>query len=187
MVRDPSIVSPSLTGVFIGGGHNKHGTGSRCTLPKQCRPPSPRRHRSLRVAPIPACICQNSCRASSFHTSRSMKFCRSSGQVRERFLLTNKKFFLSGACAAAQWTIACIVPTPSSSPPPALLDSAGGTPSSRDDFRCGCAGGVPSSVRPLHPPCLGPCTMAAYSIRLQLHGWVSRRGVFSLAPHRPTE
>ena len=38
MVRDPSIVSPSLTGVFIGGGHNKHGTGSRCTLPKQCRP-----------------------------------------------------------------------------------------------------------------------------------------------------
>ena len=37
MVRDPSIVSPSLTGVFIGGGHNKHGTGSRCTLPKQCR------------------------------------------------------------------------------------------------------------------------------------------------------
>ena len=29
MVRDPSIVSPSLTGVFIGGGHNKHGTGSR--------------------------------------------------------------------------------------------------------------------------------------------------------------
>ena len=29
MVRDPSIVSPSLTGVFIGGGHiNKHGTGS---------------------------------------------------------------------------------------------------------------------------------------------------------------
>ena len=32
MVRDPSIVSPSLTGVFIGGGHNKHGTGSRCTL-----------------------------------------------------------------------------------------------------------------------------------------------------------
>ena len=43
MVRDPSIVSPSLTGVFIGGGHNKHGTGSRCTLPKQCRPPSPRR------------------------------------------------------------------------------------------------------------------------------------------------
>ena len=43
MVRDPSIVSPSLTGMFIGGGHNKHGTGSRCTLPKQCRPPSPRR------------------------------------------------------------------------------------------------------------------------------------------------
>ena len=43
MVRDPSIVSPSLSGVFIGGGHNKHGTGSRCTLPKQCRPPSPRR------------------------------------------------------------------------------------------------------------------------------------------------
>jgi len=43
MVRDPSIVSPSLTGVFIGGGHNKHGTGSRCTLPEQCRPPSPRR------------------------------------------------------------------------------------------------------------------------------------------------
>ena len=44
MVRDPSIVSPSLTGVFIGGGHNKHGAGSRCTLPKQCRgPPSPRR------------------------------------------------------------------------------------------------------------------------------------------------
>ena len=43
MVRDPSIVSPSLTGVFIGGGHHKHGTGSRCTLPKQCRPPSPRR------------------------------------------------------------------------------------------------------------------------------------------------
>ena len=41
MVRDPSIVSPSLTGVFIGGGYNKHGTGSRCTLPKQCRPPSP--------------------------------------------------------------------------------------------------------------------------------------------------
>ena len=27
----------------LGGGHNKHGTGSRCTLPKQCRPPSPRR------------------------------------------------------------------------------------------------------------------------------------------------
>ena len=26
MVRDPSIVSPSLTGVFIGGGHNKHGS-----------------------------------------------------------------------------------------------------------------------------------------------------------------
>ena len=26
MVRDPSIVSPSLAGVFIGGGHNKHGT-----------------------------------------------------------------------------------------------------------------------------------------------------------------
>ena len=43
MVRDPSIVSPTLTGVFIGGGHNKHGTGSRCTLPRQCRPPSPRR------------------------------------------------------------------------------------------------------------------------------------------------
>ena len=43
MVRDPSIVSPTLTGVFIGGGHNKHGTGSRCTLQKQCRPPSPRR------------------------------------------------------------------------------------------------------------------------------------------------
>ena len=43
MVRDPSIVSPSLTGMFIGGGHNKHGAGSRCTLPKQCRPPSPRR------------------------------------------------------------------------------------------------------------------------------------------------
>ena len=43
MVRDPSIVSPSLTGVFIGGGHNKHGTGSRYTLPKQCGPPSPRR------------------------------------------------------------------------------------------------------------------------------------------------
>ena len=43
MVRDPSIVSPSLAGVLIGGGHNKHGTGSRCTLPKQCRPPSPRR------------------------------------------------------------------------------------------------------------------------------------------------
>ena len=40
MVRDPSVV---LTGVFIGGGHNKHGAGSRCTLPKQCRPPSPRR------------------------------------------------------------------------------------------------------------------------------------------------
>ena len=36
-------VLPSLTGVFIGGGHNKHGTGSRCTLPRQCRPPSPRR------------------------------------------------------------------------------------------------------------------------------------------------
>ena len=38
MVRDPSIVSPSLTGVFIGltgvfmrGSYNKHGTGSRCT------------------------------------------------------------------------------------------------------------------------------------------------------------
>ena len=45
MVRDPSIVSPSLTGVVIGGGHNKHGTGSRCTLlkVKQYRPPSPRR------------------------------------------------------------------------------------------------------------------------------------------------
>ena len=43
MERDPSIVSPTLTGVSIGGGHNKHGTGSRCTLPKQCRPPSPRR------------------------------------------------------------------------------------------------------------------------------------------------
>ena len=27
----------------MGGGHNKHGAGSRCTLPKQCRPPSPRR------------------------------------------------------------------------------------------------------------------------------------------------
>ena len=35
MVRDPSIVSPSLAGVFIGEGHNKHGTGSRCTLQKQ--------------------------------------------------------------------------------------------------------------------------------------------------------
>ena len=33
--RDPSIVSPSLAGVFIG--HNKHGTGSRCTLQKHCR------------------------------------------------------------------------------------------------------------------------------------------------------
>ena len=43
MVRDPTIVSPSLAGVLIGGGHNKHGTGSRCTLPRQCRPPSPRR------------------------------------------------------------------------------------------------------------------------------------------------
>ena len=43
MVRDPSIVSPTLTGVFTGGGHNKHGAGSRCTLPRQCRPPSPRR------------------------------------------------------------------------------------------------------------------------------------------------
>ena len=43
MVRDPSIVSPTLTGVFIGGGHNKHGAGSRCTLLTQCRPPSPRR------------------------------------------------------------------------------------------------------------------------------------------------
>ena len=32
MVRDPSIVSPSLAGVFMGGVHNKHGTGSRCTL-----------------------------------------------------------------------------------------------------------------------------------------------------------
>ena len=41
MVRDPSIVSPSLTGVFIGGGHNKHGTGSGCTLPRQYRPPLP--------------------------------------------------------------------------------------------------------------------------------------------------
>ena len=41
MVRDPSIVSPTLTGVFIGGGHNKHGTGLRCTLQKQCRPPLP--------------------------------------------------------------------------------------------------------------------------------------------------
>jgi len=27
----------------LGGGHNKHGTGSRCTLLRQCRPPSPRR------------------------------------------------------------------------------------------------------------------------------------------------
>ena len=27
----------------LGGGHNKHGAGSRCTLQKQCRPPSPRR------------------------------------------------------------------------------------------------------------------------------------------------
>ena len=31
MVRDPSIVSPTLTGVVLGGGHNKHGTGSKCT------------------------------------------------------------------------------------------------------------------------------------------------------------
>ena len=32
MVRDPSIVSPSLTGVFIGGGHNKQvqDRGARC-------------------------------------------------------------------------------------------------------------------------------------------------------------
>ena len=29
MVRDPSIVSPSLSGVVIGGGHNKHGTNYR--------------------------------------------------------------------------------------------------------------------------------------------------------------
>ena len=36
MVRDPSTVSPTLTGVFIGGViHNKHGTGSRCTLQKE--------------------------------------------------------------------------------------------------------------------------------------------------------
>ena len=43
MVRDPSIVSPSLTGVFIGGGGVITNTvpGSRCTLLKQCRPPSP--------------------------------------------------------------------------------------------------------------------------------------------------
>ena len=35
IVRDPSIVSPSqLAGVFISGGHNKHGTGSSCTLQK---------------------------------------------------------------------------------------------------------------------------------------------------------
>ena len=26
------------------GGHDKHGTGSRCTLQKQCRPPSPSSH-----------------------------------------------------------------------------------------------------------------------------------------------
>ena len=36
------LVSPQpklfLTGVLIGGGHNKHGTGSG-SLPKQCRPP----------------------------------------------------------------------------------------------------------------------------------------------------
>ena len=38
-----AVVQTSLAGVFIGGGHNKHGTGSRCTLRKQCRPPSPRR------------------------------------------------------------------------------------------------------------------------------------------------
>ena len=37
-------VSPSLTGVFIGGViTNTVHTGSRCTLQKQCRPPSPRR------------------------------------------------------------------------------------------------------------------------------------------------
>ena len=41
MVRDPSIVSPSLAGCVYGGGHNKHDTGPRCTLLKQCRPPSP--------------------------------------------------------------------------------------------------------------------------------------------------
>jgi len=55
VVRDPSIVSPSLTGVFIGGGHNKHGTGSRCTLQKQCRPPSPSSHQE----PPAARTCQN--------------------------------------------------------------------------------------------------------------------------------
>ena len=41
MVRDPSIVSPSLAGCVYGVGHNKHDTGPRCTLLKQCRPPSP--------------------------------------------------------------------------------------------------------------------------------------------------
>ena len=43
MVRDPSIVSPSLTGVFIGRVVTNTVTGSRCTLPEQCRLPSPRR------------------------------------------------------------------------------------------------------------------------------------------------
>ena len=36
MVRDPSIVSPSPLVCSFGGGHNKHGTGSRGTLLKQC-------------------------------------------------------------------------------------------------------------------------------------------------------
>ena len=46
MVLDPSIVSPSLTGVFIGGGHNKHGryrievhaAEAVSFVPPHCRP-----------------------------------------------------------------------------------------------------------------------------------------------------
>ena len=54
VARDPSIVSPSLTGVFRGGViTNTVHTGSRCTLPKQCRPPSPRRRwRCDRSSPL---------------------------------------------------------------------------------------------------------------------------------------
>ena len=47
MVRDPSIVSPSLTGVFLGGGPNKHGLqdrGARCGE-------GPREGRSSSVVP----------------------------------------------------------------------------------------------------------------------------------------
>ena len=49
MVRDPSIVSPSLTGVFIGGGHNKHGTGSRCRLIPLLLVP-------VRASPVPSVV-----------------------------------------------------------------------------------------------------------------------------------